>query len=44
MYSDFLLTVDFDRTLTAPDGSIPKNNIDAIEYFMENGMPKAELL
>lgn len=37
MYSDFLLTVDFDRTLTAPDSSIPENNIEAIRYFMENG-------
>ena len=37
MFSDFLLTVDFDRTLTAPDGSIPQRNIEAIEYFMANG-------
>jgi len=37
MFSDFLLTVDFDRTLTAPDGSIPRRNIEAIEYFMANG-------
>ena len=36
-YSDFLLTVDFDRTLTAPDSTIPKRNIEAIEYFMANG-------
>ena len=32
-----LLTVDFDRTLTAPDGSIPQRNLEAIEYFMANG-------
>ena len=37
IYSDILLTVDFDRTLTAPDSSIPARNIEAIEYFMENG-------
>lgn len=32
-----LLTVDFDRTLTGPDSAIPQRNLDAIEYFMENG-------
>ena len=37
IYSDVLLTVDFDRTLTAPDSSIPQRNIDAIRYFIENG-------
>ncbi len=37
MYSDILLTVDFDRTLTAPDSTIPKRNLEAIEYFMGNG-------
>jgi len=37
MYSDVLLTVDFDRTLTAPDSSIPQRNLDAIRYFMDNG-------
>lgn len=37
MYSDFLLTVDFDRTLTAPDSTIPRRNLEAIEYFMANG-------
>ncbi len=37
MYSDVLLTVDFDRTLTAPDSSIPKRNLEAIRYFMEQG-------
>ena len=37
MFSDVLLTVDFDRTLTAPDSTIPKRNIEAIEYFMANG-------
>ena len=37
IYSDVLLTVDFDRTLTAPDSTIPERNIEAIEYFIENG-------
>ena len=37
MFSDVLLTADFDRTLTGPDGTVPKRNIEAIRYFMENG-------
>lgn len=37
IYSDILLTVDYDRTLTAPDSSIPERNLEAIQYFMENG-------
>ena len=37
MFSDVLLTVDFDRTLTAPDSTIPVRNLEAIRYFMENG-------
>lgn len=37
MFSDVLLTVDYDRTLTAPDSSIPRRNIRAIEFFIENG-------
>ncbi len=37
IFSDVLLTVDYDRTLTAPDSSIPERNIEAIRYFMENG-------
>lgn len=36
-FSDVLLTVDFDRTLTAPDSTIPQRNLDAIRYFMDNG-------
>ena len=36
-FSDILLTVDYDRTLTAPDSTIPERNLDAIRYFMENG-------
>lgn len=37
IYSDYLLTVDFDRTLTAPDSSIPQRNLEAIRYFIDNG-------
>jgi HAD superfamily hydrolase (TIGR01484 family) len=37
MFSDILLTVDFDRTLTAPDSTIPARNIQAIQYFIDNG-------
>lgn len=37
MFSDILLTVDFDRTLTAPDSSVPQRNLEAIRFFMENG-------
>ena len=37
MFSDVLLAVDFDRTLTAPDSTIPARNLEAIRYFMENG-------
>ena len=37
IFSDVLLTVDYDRTLTAPDSTIPQRNIEAIHYFMENG-------
>lgn len=37
MFSDILLCVDYDRTLTGPDSSIPQRNIEAIEYFIANG-------
>lgn len=36
-YADVLLTVDFDRTFTAPDGSIPERNLEAIRFFMDRG-------
>ena len=36
-FSDVLLTVDYDRTLTAPDSTIPERNLEAIRYFMEHG-------
>lgn len=37
IYSDVLLTVDYDRTLTAPDSTIPARNLEAIRYFIDNG-------
>lgn len=37
MFSDILLTADFDRTLTARDSSVPARNIEAIHYFMDHG-------
>lgn len=37
MFSDVLLTVDFDRTMTGPDSRIPQRNLDAVAFFMENG-------
>lgn len=37
IFSDVLLTVDYDRTMTAPDGTIPEQNLEAVRYFMENG-------
>jgi len=37
IFSDVLLTVDYDRTLTAPDSAIPERNLEAIRYFIENG-------
>ena len=37
LFSDVLLTADYDRTLTAPDASIPSENLEAIRYFMNNG-------
>ena len=37
IFDDVLLTVDFDRTLTGTDSSVPQRNLDAIRYFMENG-------
>ena len=37
VFSDVLLTADYDRTLTAPDSTIPERNLEAIRYFIENG-------
>ncbi len=37
MFSDILITSDYDHTMTAKDGSIPLRNLEAIRYFMDNG-------
>ena len=37
IFDDVLLTVDYDRTLTATDSTIPERNLEAIRYFIENG-------
>ena len=37
IYDDVLLTVDYDRTLTATDSTIPERNLEAIRYFIDNG-------
>ena len=37
IFSNILLTVDYDRTLTAPDSTIPQRNLEAIRYFIDNG-------
>lgn len=37
IFSDILLCADFDKTLTAPDSTIPERNLEAIQYFMDNG-------
>lgn len=37
IFSDVLLTVDFDRTLTGRDSTIPERNLEAIRYFIAGG-------
>ena len=37
LFDDILLTVDYDRTITAPDSTIPARNLEAVRYFMDNG-------
>ena len=37
MFSDVLLTVDFDRTFTGPDSGVPQRNLEAVDFFMKNG-------
>lgn len=37
LFSDVLLTVDYDRTLTDPQSRIPGCNLEAIRYFMDHG-------
>ncbi len=36
-FSHVLLTVDFDRTMTGPDSTVPQRNLDAIRWFIANG-------
>lgn len=36
-FSNIFFASDFDRTLSAHDGSVPQANIDAIRYFMQEG-------
>ena len=43
IYSDVLLTVDYDRTLTAPDSTIPERNLTAIRYFIDNIVAEIEI-
>ena len=37
LFSDILLTADFDRTLTDQNGQVPAKNLEAIRYFIDNG-------
>jgi len=37
LFSDILLTADYDRTLTNMAGNVPERNLEAIRYFIENG-------
>lgn len=37
LFSQVLLCADYDRTLTAPDSTIPERNLEAIRFFMDNG-------
>ena len=37
IFSDVLLTVDYDRTMTGPNSVVPQRNLEAIRYFMDNG-------
>ena len=37
MFSDILITVDVDRTLTDTHSRIPQRNLEAIRYFTDNG-------
>ena len=37
LFSDILMTVDYDHTLTDANSKIPQRNLEAMQYFMENG-------
>ena len=30
LFDDFLITADYDHTLTGPDGTVPERNLEAI--------------
>lgn len=36
-FSRYLLISDYDSTLTGPDGTVPRANLEAIEYFTAHG-------
>ena len=36
-FSDVLLTVDFDHTMTGTDARIPERNLEAVRWFMAHG-------
>ncbi len=38
-FSNVLMTADFDHTLTDTHGVIPQANVDAINRFIEQGVP-----
>lgn len=37
LFSDILLTVDYDHTMTGTNNAVPVRNLEAIRYFTENG-------
>ena len=37
LFSDILLTADYDRTMTDYNGQLPQRNVEAIRYFTDNG-------
>ncbi len=37
IYSDILITADYDRTITGPKGEVPQRNVEAIRHFIDNG-------
>lgn len=36
-FRDYLIASDYDRTMTANDGTIPKANLEAVDYFIAHG-------
>ena len=37
MFSDILLSSDYDHTITARNGAVPQKNLEALRFFMDNG-------